>query len=439
MTVGASDRAVRGATPIAEGHVAADSLRPVRVLCVSAQKPDSTGSGVYLARTVDALAALGCEVAVVAGVDSRDRNRLGHKLYPVRFNSDELLFDVVGMSDTMPYPSTRYRDLTPAMLEAFYGAFERTLRTAVDEFDPDLVICHHLYLVTALATRMGLNRPVVGVCHNTCLRQLSMHDLERDRVAEGVRALDRICALHGEQRLAIAQRFDLPVARIEVVGTGFDSRVFRQDRRVPRKQGRVVYVGKIARKKGVMSLLHSLQKTKVGISELVLVGGSGSVAERIEARALAESCPFPVTFTGPLPPAKVAQAYRGSAVFVLPSFYEGLPLVMLEALACGCHVVCTDLPGVRPWLNAALGVEAPARFVPAPAMAEVDEPCEDALPLFEDGLREALRLSLRDAREPFPRLDLSMLTWEGVAMRLLGPFADQVIAVARARRTGTLS
>ena len=39
----------------------------MRILCISAQKPDSTGSGVYLAETVASLAAAGHQVAVIAG------------------------------------------------------------------------------------------------------------------------------------------------------------------------------------------------------------------------------------------------------------------------------------------------------------------------------------------------------------------------------------
>ena len=44
---------------------------------------------------------------------------------------------------------------------------------------------------------------------------------------------------------------------------------------------------------------------------------------------------------------RLAELMRGCKVFALPSFYEGLPLVLVEALACGCQPVCTALPGVR--------------------------------------------------------------------------------------------
>ena len=76
----------------------------MRILHVTAQKPDSTGSGVYLAQTVAACARLGCEQAVVCGVDGSDDTELpdGVAVFPVRFNTPELPFDVCGMSDEMP-------------------------------------------------------------------------------------------------------------------------------------------------------------------------------------------------------------------------------------------------------------------------------------------------------------------------------------------------
>ena len=66
----------------------------MRILCVSAQKPDSTGSGVYLAETARAFVSAGHEVMVVAGLDVRDTPDLpeGVRLEAVRFNTSDLPF-----------------------------------------------------------------------------------------------------------------------------------------------------------------------------------------------------------------------------------------------------------------------------------------------------------------------------------------------------------
>lgn len=77
----------------------------MRILNISAQKPDSTGSGVYLAEMVRCELSAGHAAAVVAGVDASDEPTLpeGAEPYFVRFSTEALPFNVCGMSDMMPY------------------------------------------------------------------------------------------------------------------------------------------------------------------------------------------------------------------------------------------------------------------------------------------------------------------------------------------------
>ena len=77
----------------------------MRILNISAQKPDSTGSGVYLVEMVRCELSAGHAAAVVAGVDASDEPTLpeGAEPYFVRFNTETLPFNVCGMSDVMPY------------------------------------------------------------------------------------------------------------------------------------------------------------------------------------------------------------------------------------------------------------------------------------------------------------------------------------------------
>ena len=425
----------------------------MRILSISAQKPDGTGSGVYLSETVAAFARSGHAVAVVAGVDVADAPALpeGCSFFPVRFNTSDLPFDVCGMSDVMPYPSTRYKDLTPSMVAQFEEAFIETIGRVVDEFCPDLVVCHHLYLVTALAVQTVRSRKpacrIVAVCHSTDLRQMASHDLERRRIVEGVRRLDRICALHEAQAAQIVATYGVDGGRVEIVGTGYNDRVFRRlsgdacaadpaaaDPAAPVAVGPVdppspaaypvelCFVGKVSRAKGVMSLLRAMRSLPYGKRDLRLrvVGGSGSASELEQARELVAAAPCTVELCGRVDTSRVVQIYNQSQVFVLPSFYEGLPLVVIEAMACGCRVVVSDLPGVRPWLDAQLPT-APVRYVAPPIMlpGTVDDPDPGDLPRFEDELATQIGASIGDAmREGRCAVDVSGLTWDAVARRI---------------------
>jgi glycosyltransferase involved in cell wall biosynthesis len=127
-----------------------------------------------------------------------------------------------------------------------------------------------------------------------------------------------------------------------------------------------------------------------------------------------------VVMHGQLDQSALAALMRDSAVFVLPSFYEGLPLVLVEALACGCRLVCTDLEGVRreiaPYLGAAL------TLVPMPRLRTVDQPEADDIPAFVDALTTSIARALGqpplgDPSQTMPEA-LEHFRWSAVCERI---------------------
>ena len=391
----------------------------MRILNVSAQKPDSTGSGTYLSALVRAQLAAGHEPAVLCGAapgDTQEELPDSVPVYTVDFETAELPFAVCGMSDVMPYPSTRYRDLTPAMTAAFGRAFFAAIERAVAEFCPDAVLCHHLYLVTAFARELVRGVPVCAVCHSTDIRQMRSHGLERECIIRAVRDLDAVFALHDEQAGEIVAEYGVDPALVLVVGTGYDHRVFCRDDAIPRRLGSIVFVGKVCEKKGVASLISALGLMGAGaVSSLSLVGGHAEDAEFAAIERAAAASPVPVKIAGRLDQHELVRAYRSSEVFALPSFFEGLPLVSIEALACGCKVVMTELPGVRPWMERALP-GAPVTWVRPPCMTGVDMPDPADLPRFEQDLARALEHALA---APEPRFDTAGVSWDACSGRIL--------------------
>lgn len=406
----------------------------MKILHITAQKPDSTGSGVYLAETVAACARAGHEQAVICGIGPDDDPQFpaGVDVSPVRFETDALPFPVVGMSDVMPYAATRYRDLTPEMVDQFKRAFSKALDDVLARFQPDLTISNHLYLLTALVAHHGVPGTLAGLSHGTDIRQMEKIPLERAYIREGVLSLDRVFALHDAQARDIERIYGVGTDRIRVVGCGFNDRVFKPSDSVADKpaasiacaeegasaRSTIVYAGKIWEKKGVRSLIRALDLIDPARASQLSVRLAGGYNARDEYESIvdeARACAVPCTFLGKLPQAELAREYRGADVFVLPSFFEGLPLVVVEALACGCKVVVTDLPGIRPWLQKnAPG--APVRYVKPPRMRNADDPNPDDLPRFERDLACALEQALDD--EP-QAVDVSRLSWDGLAKRLI--------------------
>lgn len=393
----------------------------MRILNVTAQKPHSTGSGVYLTETVRAFSAMGHPTAVVAGVCAGDRVSFpeGTAFYPLCYNTPALPFPVCGMSDEMPYESTVYRAMSEEMTVQFESAFRDVLLNAAAEFRPDVILCHHLYLLTALTRRLFPQIPVWGVCHGTDLRQMATNPLRRELIREGIAGLDRVCCLHEQQRSEVLEVYGVPAEKTVVVGVGYNDRVF-YDRhiRAPHSGVRLIYAGKISEKKGVYSLISALNQLGWSRAEfsLRLAGGWNGSAQYARAKRLIDGCGWDVTLLGPLSQEALAEELSAADVFVLPSFYEGLPLVLAEAMACGARVVCTDLPGVREWMDSAAAGNG-IRFVAPPAMRDADQPRSGTLPGFERALACAIRAAADDAPR---RTELSALSWAAVSKRILG-------------------
>ena len=369
----------------------------MRILSVTAQKVDSTGSGVYLTELVKGFAKAGHQQAVICGTTWQDEISLpeGVAVYPTYYNTEELPFPICGMSDEMPYESTRYCDLTDEMTEQLFGAFRRTIWEAVESFHPDVILCHHLYFLTALVRQMYPEIPVYGQCHGSDLRQFKKNFWQHALIYSEISRLDGIFALHEEQKQLICQMFGIPEERVTVMGTGYNSDVFHirgdiKEQTDPEKI-RLIFAGKISEKKGVMSLMRALQYLQQPDRyELYLAGGAGNAEEFEKIRHLGLVAPCYVEFLGRLPHRRLAEELNASDIFILPSFYEGLPLVLIEAMACGLRAICTDLPGIKPWLNKAIPRNG-VLFVRPPEMRNEDEPVEESLPDFEKRLAAAIQ------------------------------------------------
>ncbi|MCP1101306.1 glycosyltransferase involved in cell wall biosynthesis [Aequitasia blattaphilus] len=393
----------------------------MRILSVSGQKPFATGSGIYLHEIVKSFAKKGYVQGVVAGVDQEDCISLPEEVdfYPVHFNSKELPFPTVGMSDEMPYESTRFKDLTEEMIIQYEEAFRKVIRKAVWEVKPDIILCHHLYFLTALVRKEFPEAVVYGICHNTDLRQMEKTDLKRGFIRSQIQRLNKIFT-PGEAQIGMIQDIYLASReKIQVIGTGYNREIFcLQQKKRTDSEIRLIFVGKIAIKKGALDLIQSLSHLSFPKNELVLsmVGGAGNQKEYQQIVEAAKNAPYKVEFLGKQNQRDLAELYNESDLFVLPSYSEGIPLVLIEALACGLKVVITDLPGIKEWIRRRLP-EANIQFVPLPGMKYADEPVAEELRSFQRGIAQGIEAGISGDNNY--KLDVSALSWDGVSERII--------------------
>ena len=391
----------------------------MRLLHILSQRPGRSGSGVFLASMVREAARRGYEQHVIVGgppgtsaaeVPPLDEAQLSSITFP----SADAPFPVPGNSDVMPYPTTVFSQMTELQVEQYLAASRRVMESVRAEFQPQLVHAHHLWLMTALAREVFKDVPTLATSHNAELRQMIKAPHLAARVLPGVRALDRVCVLTPQSHADTVTCFGVEPNRIAITGAGFRDDLFHASP-LPRaailaqlreqfnltlpadeQEHLVTFVGRLSTPTGVPFLLEAAAQLKQrGLPlRLVLAGASGSGEDGRKVDELVAAAGPYVIHTGAQPQEAVAQILQASTVFVLPSLFEGLPLTMLEALACGCPAIVSELPTIRSWIPKEWKDAGQVALIPALATTHADKPVVADVPRFVADLAAAIERQL---------------------------------------------
>lgn len=150
-------------------------------------------------------------------------------------------------------------------------------------------------------------------------------------------------------RRFVTEELHVPPQRVDVVINGVPGPRLQRPARMAGAPRRVLFVGNLSERKGVSDLLLALALPGFAASRLEVALAGGGDVSGYQAKAAALGLGDMVKFEGWCDQQKVAQLMAQADVLVLPSYDEGLPLVILEALAHGVAVVCTpvgEIPAV---------------------------------------------------------------------------------------------
>jgi glycosyltransferase involved in cell wall biosynthesis len=197
-----------------------------------------------------------------------------------------------------------------------------------------------------------LNYPIA---HHTFMQNLFLDELENepefactlpwlDNDSDLINQLNQECNL--ANRILVGSSFakdthvtmGVPPEKIYIVPYGMESSLFVQEKKnraYSRNAFEILFVGQLTQRKGISYLLKAYQIIQGPNTTLTLVGNFFKERKPLEAFSyLFKHIPH-------IPRASLAEIYQKADVFVFPTLADGMPLVVIEAMASGLPVIVT--------------------------------------------------------------------------------------------------
>ena len=230
----------------------------------------------------------------------------------------------------------------------------RALATEIASARPDAVLSYWLYpdAYGALSVARRLGIPIVVGARGSDLK--ARDAISRFLAGSVARKADHLIVVSKDLERVAVRRCGVRPDRVSVIPNGCNSSIFqRRDKRAARAKLGIatearllLYVGRLVPEKGLRELvLAAKQLCESGNAVQLALIGDGPMREELRS-ATSAATGYSIRLLGGQDPAAVAGWMAASDMVVLPSYSEGHPNVLIEALACGRPVVATPVGGI---------------------------------------------------------------------------------------------
>lgn len=340
---------------------------PMRVL-ITMTGSWGTGSGTVVEATVAELARLGHTVCVLhpetEGAPRLDREpapEARHEIWRFPLADGDVRLDTFPLmipdpNPTSPADAPTFRDLTDAQRALYIRAFRDRFAEVVADFRPDIVECHHIWLMPFAVAELGV--PFVVSAHHSDQMGYRYDETARPFADRAARAASAVLTLTESNRAEVLDLYGIPEDRVAVLGNGYDRETFfptapdrsaaldRLGMRVPEGEPIVTFAGKLSHTKGVDILLDAharlntrrLETGRPPIHIALFGTGDFEAVRGEETPDLAR-----IHRLGHRPYADLRDAHALARCSVMPSRTEGFGLAALEAMGCGLPVIVTEV------------------------------------------------------------------------------------------------
>ncbi len=251
---------------------------------------------------------------------------------------------------------------TPRILRKWYGEFfyysiQNVAKKLLEKNHFDLIYSSWLYPDSWAAARLSkqYDLPLYAKVHGTDVNSLVVGSTITSKSLDVVNQAEKVLCVSKALKNRLVE-LGASENKLEVLYNGVDRTIFhpmdrfnvRRQLKIEPEESLVLYVGNLKKDKGLEELVRAFKSvTVVDDSRLRLVLiGSGAYKASLEQLVYSLNLTERVQFQGSLPLDQISLWMNAASVLCLPSYMEGVPNVVLEALSCGTKVVATNVGGI---------------------------------------------------------------------------------------------
>ncbi|WP_166418535.1 glycosyltransferase family 4 protein [Cochlodiniinecator piscidefendens] len=208
----------------------------------------------------------------------------------------------------------------------------------------------HNHIAMASGTVAMLASEISGIPYSFTLHGPDIfYEAHRWRLDEKLKRAQFVaCISHFARSQAMSFASSENWSKFHIVHCGVDPDRYQNTRE--RSGQNLLFVGRLAAVKGLPVLFEALDQLRPTHPDLTVT----LIGDGAERTALEKTAPSNVKFVGYKSQSEVAQALEAHDMLILPSFAEGLPVVLMEALASEMPVVATRIAGVSELVDDAM-------------------------------------------------------------------------------------
>lgn len=232
-----------------------------------------------------------------------------------------------------------------------------TLIKIVKKYKIDIIHAHSVIptgLVSVVVAKI-LGRPSVITSHGMDINNFDAKSTYGHLISFSLNHCDKAIAVSGnlaEKMKSLGINED----KIVILRNAVDTKIFKPSKNMDLRHEYgiggneilILFVGYLDTFKGIFELVDAFYEiNKENKNVKLMMVGTGPKKEELKEKVLKLGLGDYVMLIGAVPSTKIHIYYQMADIFVLPSYTEGFPLSVLEAMACGMPVVATDVGGIH--------------------------------------------------------------------------------------------